>query len=174
MKNYFCFSFFWICASALFFNSCAKESNWEHESALLVTQSLLLNEKYAALNQRVDSLWDATSQQLEKNMPSGVPPVDRDIFLNSRNAYHIRMFDSFELLDPASQQLIINADEYDKKLAREMQLLYEEKKKIEKLKNIFLRKVAESDNKASLAFAHKFRSNESTTARYRSTDHQTK
>ena len=137
--------------------ACNHQTQWENESAQILSRITFLEQKQQVLNHRIDSLWDVTTAELEKNLPESMPPVDRNIFLNARNADHIRMFSSFELLDPKTQKVINRAGEYDKLLAGQVHDLFEERRQLEQLRNSFLKKVAESDTKASIEYAYKFR-----------------
>ena len=137
--------------------ACNHQNQWEKESLQILSQTALLEQKQQLLNHQIDSLWDVTTVELEKNLPESMPPVDRNIFLNARNADHIRMFSSFGLLDPKTQEVINRAGEYDKILATQVHRLFEERRQLEQLRNSFLKKVAETDSKASIEYAYKFR-----------------
>lgn len=139
------------------FWACNHQTQWENESSQILSRITLLEYKQKILNHRIDSLWDVTTTELEKNLPESMPPVDRNIFLNARNADHIRMFSSFGLLDEKTQNVIHRAGEYDKILAEQVHDLFEERRQLEQLRNSFLKKVAETDSKASIEYAYKFR-----------------
>ena len=136
---------------------CNHQQVWEKESVQILSQMAQLEQKHGLLNHRIDSLWDVTTAALEKNLPASMPPVDRNIFLKARNAGHIRMFSSFELLDSNTQAVIHRAGEYDKILATQIRDLFEQRRQLEQVRNAFLRKVAETDSKASIEYAYKFR-----------------
>lgn len=135
---------------------CSTEQQWEQESEKIIQQSTAMDSRYRLLNSRIDSLWDATTAHLEKKLPPDIPPIDRDIFLKARNADHIRMFKSFELLDTETQSMINAAGEYDKMLAIEARNLFEQQRKLEQVKNRFLKEVGSADEEAVRRYAHKF------------------
>src|SRR6187431_2085521 len=109
------------------------------------------------LNARIDSLWDVTSATLDKELPADFPPVDRDIFLNARNADHIRMFMSYKDISPELQALVDKAGEYDQMLAHHMREHQMEQQVFEQRKNEFLQKVAQQNESTSNEYALKFR-----------------
>ena len=87
--------------------SCAPQSPWEEESEALLRKTTALEDLHHQLNLRIDSLWDVTTDQLAGMMPSDFPSIDREIFLKARNADHMRMFMSFDLLSDDAQNLVI-------------------------------------------------------------------
>lgn len=138
--------------------SCKGSNQWDQESATLINSSKDLADRHQLLDASVDSLWDTTTTILEKQLPLDFPSIDRDIFLNARNADHMMMFKSYELLDTNTKSLIVQAGLYDQKLAQQMQVLMEERTKLERSKNQFLGEVAQSDEKLSRQYAQQFRS----------------
>ena len=138
--------------------SCGNQNQWEQESAGLIKSSMDLADRHHLLDARVDSLWDTTTALHEKQLPLDFPSIDRDIFLKARNADHMTMFKSYELLDTQTKSLIVQAGLYDQKIAKEMQELMEERSILEKSKNHFLSEVAQSDLKLSRQYANQFRS----------------
>src|SRR4030095_11714323 len=106
----------------------------------------------------VDSLWDATTTILEKQLPEDFPSIDRTIFLNARNADHMKMFKSYELLDSSTKSVIEQAGVYDQKIAHQMQDLMKESSQLERNKNQFLSEVAQHNLKLSRQYADQFRS----------------
>jgi hypothetical protein len=143
--------------------SCGNQNQWEQESADLIKSSQDLADRHHRLDTRVDSLWDTTTALLEKQLPLDFPSIDRDIFLNARNADHMTMFKSYELLDTQTKSLIVQAGLYDQMIAKEMQDLMAERSILEKSKNHFLSEVAQSDLKLSRQYAEQFRSASETT-----------
>ena len=143
--------------------SCKETHQWDQESAALIKTSKDLVDRHQQLDASVDSLWDATTAILEKQLPGNFPSIDREIFLNARNADHMMMFKSYELLDDNTKSLIVQAGLYDQKLAKEMQELMEQISQLEKSKNQFLSDVAQSDLKQSRLYASQFRSASNTT-----------
>jgi hypothetical protein len=140
------------------FWACDSRSQWEKENAELHRQMTDLEHRQKSLQASIDSLWDITSAQLAAALPAGFPPTDRDIFLNARNADHIRMFMSFKLLDADAQSLVNQAGEQDEILAAQARALLEERQAFEQHKNQFLQKVAAEDESAGRLYASKFRS----------------
>ena len=137
--------------------SCAPQSPWEEESEALLRKTTALEDLHHQLNLRIDSLWDVTTDQLAGMMPSDFPSIDREIFLKARNADHIRMFMSFDLLSDDAQNLVIRAGEYDQFLAKQIHHLIAERQKFESEKNRFLSEVQQEDEAASRQYAEKFR-----------------
>ena len=123
----------------------------------LLQRAEQLQSEYAHINASIDSLWDATSAQLESSLPSDIPPVDRDIFLKSRNADHIRMFMSFEKLSPQLQSLVNEAGRYDELLASRMKNLAIEKQEFEKQKMQLLLDLERENAGTSKYYAERFR-----------------
>ena len=153
----YCLIVGWI-GIMLAMTSCRQENQWDQESAQLITSSEELTKLHHQLDTRVDSLWDATTTILEKQLPNDFPSIDRTIFLNARNADHMKMFKSYELLDSNTKSVIEQAGEYDQKIALQMQDLMQETSRLEKSKNQFLSKVAQSNLKLSRQYADQFRS----------------
>ena len=147
----------WTC-TLLTLMSCGHENKWEQESATLIKSSKDLSDRHLQLDASVDSLWDVTTTTLEKQLPEDFPSIDRSIFLKARNADHMMMFKSFDLLDADTKSLIIQAGEYDKKISQQMMNLMEEGSKLERDKNQFLSEVAQQDLKLSRQYADQFRS----------------
>lgn len=135
---------------------CQQANPWQAEAEALMQQSAELEAHHDLLNARIDSLWDATSAVIEKDLPVDFPSVDRDIFLHSRNADHIRMFMSFNTLSQDVQATVNAAAMYDAKLASEVKELHLRHAQFDKQKNQFLMKVAGRDRQASKSYAEKF------------------
>jgi len=138
--------------------SCKETNQWDQESATLIKSSQDLSNRHQQLDASVDSLWDITTSTLEKQLPQNFPSIDREIFLNARNADHMKMFKSYELLDTNTKSLIEQAGLYDQKIAQQMQVLMEERSQLERNKVQFLGKVAQSDRELSRQYADQFRS----------------
>jgi len=137
--------------------SCKENNQWEQESTTLINSSKDLAARHLQLDASVDSLWDITTSILEKQLPQDFPSIDRDIFLNARNADHMKMFKSYELLDTNTKSLIEQAGLYDQKIAQQMQELLEERSQLERNKVQFLGKVAQSDRDLSRQYGDQFR-----------------
>jgi hypothetical protein len=138
--------------------SCGHERHWKQEGDALLLRSQELDNQLILLNTRIDSLWDTTSTQLANALPPDFPSIDRDIFINARNADHIRMFMSYKLLDAATQSLVMQAGSYDSLLALQVRDLFLEQQKFEQEKNQFLAQLEKQDKAAGQEFAEKFRS----------------
>lgn len=142
---------------------CQIDQDWDSEAQQLIDlQSSLYNEQ-TRLIATVDSIWDATSYTLSKEMPIDIPPVDRRIFIESRNADHMLMFMSFKKLDPELQELVHLTAAYDKMLATKIRAVAQKQKDLEKRKMSFLQQVAQHNMQTYNHYAAKLRSkNEST------------
>ena len=136
--------------------SCTQPKVWESEFQTILENVTQLDESYAMLNGRVDSLWDATTDHLSQHMPADLPPIEADIFLKSRNADHMRMFMSFKMLDSATQAMVNEAGEMDKELAKQIQEVQQGRQRMENVKLEFLKKVEEADAEAYEDFRQKF------------------
>ena len=137
--------------------ACNSHKQWDMEYDALLQRSVELNQRHEVLKMRTDSLWDVTTDQLASSMPAEFPPVDRDIFLNARNADHIRMFMSFKLLNAELQDIVNKAGEYDAMIASEIHVLMEEHQRFEHDRIAFIRKVEAHDAGAGRMYADKFR-----------------
>lgn len=120
---------------------CACQSSHSTEDSNLLSQAVALEQRHCQLKASIDSLWDSTTAQLEQVLPANLPPIDRDIFLKSRNADHIRMFMSFKQLDSKSQMLVNQAGQYDEMLAAKAHRLFREKQKFEDQKILFFARI---------------------------------
>lgn len=141
------------------FSACAAPDS-DRESALtaLAARARELNLHHAQLDARIDSLWDRTALQLEKALPPDFPPVDREIFLTSRNVYHITMFMSFDRLDQATKDLVYAAGKEDEQLSGEMQELAEAQRSFEADKMRFLDEISQSAGReAAVAYTEKLK-----------------
>jgi hypothetical protein len=141
----------------LAFPGCQEDNHWKQDGDALLLRSQSLDHQLLFLNSQIDSLWDTTSTQLANALPPDFPSIDRDIFINARNADHIRMFMSYKLLDSASQSLVMQAGAYDSVLALQVRDLFQERQKFEQEKIQFLAQVEKKDKTASQAYAEKFR-----------------
>jgi len=136
---------------------CNSSKTWDEECKVLLQEAGQLELKHDKLNVSIDSLWDTTSKALALAIPEDFPPTDREIFLNSRNADHMRMFMSFKQLSAETQALVDAAGKYDTKLATEIRTLQMQKVDFEKRKTQFLRKVDEQSKEAYQQYAEQFR-----------------
>lgn len=141
----------WLLHVALVMFACAHDQ----QDQQLLQRALELERHQCQLNASIDSLWDATTLQLEAALPADFPSIDRGIFLKARNADHIRMFMSYNLLDNKVQSLVDEAGKYDALLAQEAHRLLAEKNKFEQEKNHFLQKLANKNPMASKKLAEK-------------------
>lgn len=138
-------------------SGCDHRQQWENERAALQSQRIDLQARHDQLNARIDSLWDVTSDQLASEISMDFPALDRDIFINARNADHIRMFMSFQKLDTALQSLVNRAGAEDALLADQLLALLDAQRQYDVRKNQFLRKVERQDMSASKAYAELLR-----------------
>lgn len=157
MRIVLIFGYLSLCC-AWFLFSCQSNSAWSEEASALLAEQEMLNHRHKMLDQMTDSLWDFTTMKLEEAIPENFPAIDRDIFLNSRNADHIRMFQSFQLLDTGTQQLVNQAAIKDVEIADQLRALMEDKRIFEQKKNAFLMEVAQKDPAAQQKYADQFRS----------------
>lgn len=135
---------FWIIA-ILLLPGCQDQVDWDQEAMRLQQNGEKLNHDYEHLNAMIDSLWDYTTECIAGAMPPEVPPVDRQIFLTSRNADHIRMFDSFQLLPDSIKALVDTAAVKDQRIADRLQVLAQQRQDFEKEKLEFLKEVAKRE-----------------------------
>lgn len=143
MKHfYFAFLCFVTTILAVCCNSAASEQE-RYQTLLGRAQSL--EHRHCQLNASIDSLWDVTSQQLDKALPKNFPAIDRGIFLRARNADHIRMFMSFKQLSPDAQSIVNEAGKYDTSLAAQVRGLLEEKQSFEREKIRFLKNIGKTN-----------------------------
>jgi hypothetical protein len=139
------------------FTGCGQQSRWNNEDVVLEQRAIDLERRHRLLNQSIDSLWDATSFHLAHAIPAGFPPLDSALFVNARNADHIRMFMSFDLLDAETQAIVNAAGAYDQRLAAQIHGLIREKQEFLAQKNTFLQKVAETSLTESQRLAARLR-----------------
>ena len=154
-SQYTRFAAFTVLALVVFTN-CQQPNTWEHEFQTILEDIKRLDQSYSNLNGRVDSLWDATTAHLQETMPAGMPPIEADIFLKSRNADHMRMFMSFQLLDTVTQTMVNQAGEMDSQLAKQIQEVQQGRNSIENKKLEFLKKVKAADEERYEMFHQKF------------------
>lgn len=152
-------SFLTAAVFALIFvlSSCGNPQSWKQKYSDLLQRAVALEHRHAQLQASIDSLWDVTSLKLDHSLPASLPPMDRAVFLNSRNADHIRMFMSFKQLDPDLQSLVNQAGEHDALLAKQMQELMNQQQVFEQQKIQFLREVEAKDKQAVQHYAAEFR-----------------
>ena len=157
MRNLHPIAFTCLLICIFLLSSCNRQRAWQGEADALLIQANNLEALHAQINNRIDSLWDKTTVQIEQALPHDLPEVDRGIFLNSRNADHIRMFMSFKLLDEKTQALVDNAGKEDAMLAAQVHALKIQREEFEKRKLQFLQKIYHENEKASRMYADKFR-----------------
>jgi hypothetical protein len=136
---------------------CDNSSHLRLRAEALLQQAQQWQKNHASVSASIDSLWDATSAHLESSLPSDLPPVDRDIFLKSRNADHIRMFMSFDNLSPELQTLVNEAGRHDEMLAARMRDLALEKQELDKQKIQLLLELERENAGNSQYYADQFR-----------------
>jgi hypothetical protein len=136
---------------------CRDNNHWKQEGDALVLRSQSLDDQMLSLNTQIDSLWDTISVQLANALPPDFPSIDRDIFINARNADHIRMFMSYKLLDSAAQDLVQQAGTHDSILAQQVRDLYLARQDFEREKIQFLGQIEKLDKTTSQEYAEKFR-----------------
>ena len=124
--------------------SACKTDNCDQQATELLLKAEVLQERHELLENEIDSLWDLTTAKLAMGLPDNIPPLDRDIFLKSRNADHIRMFMSFDKLDRSLQEVVIEAGRYDQVLASKIRTLSNERLAFEKEKLQFLKKIKQT------------------------------
>ena len=136
--------------------ACGDRASFKIEGDDLISQANTLAQQHAKLNLQIDSLWDATTEALSAAIPADFPPTDREIFLNARNADHIRMFMSFKTLDTETQALVDAAGRYDEMLASQIAKLQQQRQAFEHQKIDFLGKVADNDSSDFRYYADQF------------------
>ena len=146
-----------VLLACIFMAGCTKNNSLEKEASVLLEESRDLHKRHLQIEARIDSLWDVTTAVLANNLPADMPPVDRDIFLKSRNAYHIRMFMSFDKLDPSIQEVVNMAAHEDESLADSIRILSEERLAFEKKKNKLLMELEKVDKETARSYAAQFR-----------------
>lgn len=144
----------WLLHATLILFACEGKTP-DYQDQQLFQRAVELERHQCQLNASIDSLWDATTAQLENALPPDFPAIDRNIFLKARNADHIRMFMSFKLLDNKAQSLVANAGKCDALLAKKAHRLLKEKQAFEQEKNHFLQKLANKNPWASRKLAEK-------------------
>lgn len=140
---------------AIFLLYACETSTSDQKDQQLLQRALELERYQCKLNASIDSLWDSTTVQLEAVLPADFPSIDRTIFLKARNADHIRMFMSYQLLDNKAQSLVDKAGKCDALLAQKAHRLLAEKQKFEREKNQFLQELASRNPLASRKLAEK-------------------
>jgi hypothetical protein len=150
--------FVWLVAAAtVYMSACRSDDTWDKESQTLHAEAIELNKQHRLLNQRIDSLWDATAIELAASLPPDFPAIDRDIFIKARNADHIRMFMSYQALREDTKALVNAAGKYDEMLAKHVLDLQWRQEKFEAHKTQFLTNVFHHDPEAGQRFAAQFR-----------------
>lgn len=158
MRKYFLASFASICLFALCVGPGCNERDCDQQAIALLMKAQDLEERHDLIENEIDSLWDLTTAKLALGLPDHIPPSDRDIFLKSRNADHMRMFMSFDKLDRSLQELVIDAGRYDQVLASKIRILSNERLAFEKEKLQFLKKIKQNQGEvASRKIAEKLR-----------------
>ena len=145
-----------LIASIFLIPACQQSSSWEAEGKSLIQEGQQLRQRHDQFDARVDSLWDATTEVLRIAIPADFPPTDREIFLNARNADHIKMFMSFKSLPQETQTLVNVADSIDQQIAKGIVKLHEEQIAFDQKKIDFLVKVSKEDPAAVQQYAQLF------------------
>jgi hypothetical protein len=143
--------------SCLFALAACGGNAWEREQRDLVRRAAEIEDRHCRLKASIDSLWDATALQLDRALPRDFPAADRAIFIKARNADHIRMFMSFEKVDPAVRQLVDAAGKQDAILAAQLHFLLEQRRDFERSKLKFLSRVQRRDEATGKRYADQLR-----------------
>ncbi len=138
--------------------SCQSAAQWDQKASQLEAHADSLDLAYSMINKSIDSLWDSTTACIARTMPETVPPVDREIFLTSRNANHIRMFESYQWLPETTKSVIEKAAIEDEKLADRLMDLADKKQMQEKERLVFLSEVASQEPGLLGRYVDRFRS----------------
>lgn len=136
---------------------CHSADHWDQRAIQLEADADRLDMAYLQINRSIDSLWDSTTACIARTMPETIPPVDREIFLTSRNANHIRMFESFHMLPETTQSLVDKAAIEDQKLADRLADLAVQKQMQEKERMAFLSELASQEPGLLNRYADRFR-----------------
>lgn len=119
--------------------SCGgMEREFAHQ---LTLEKKSLNCELEHLGARNDSLWDELGQYLDKNLPTDIPPVQRNNMLTIRNARLIAEYHAFNELDTMIRQKVREAGDISKGFADDMKSVKEKADQVEQTLNAVLQKI---------------------------------
>lgn len=93
-----------------------------------------LKNELQEMRDSIEYTWDHVNQIISENLPSDMPPKEKENILKVRNARLIRMFQSFDDLEPNIKKAVDSAEVFDNimsqrivKLRRQLEEIEEEK-----------------------------------------------
>ena len=136
--------------------ACNHQNAYNKTAASLLLKSKQLNQEYQHINAHIENLWDSTSALLACELPAELPPIDRNIFINSRSAYHIRMFMSYKNLNTHIHSIVNAAALKDELLRDQLHKHIKLQQDFENQKNKFLTDISKHDMTLYHLYSEKF------------------
>ncbi|MCB0668789.1 MAG: hypothetical protein KDC80_23360 [Saprospiraceae bacterium] len=118
-----------VCIIGLFLPGCEKPS-WNTRMQLIAGRERNLLCELKILRDSIDAGWMIFQAGLKKNLPAKMAVAERNNMLALRNGPLIRMFASFNELDPAVKQSLLEVEKMDQKISTEIS---EKKKQLEEI-----------------------------------------
>lgn len=118
-----------VCIIGLFLPGCKKPS-WNTRMQLIAGRERNLLCELKILRDSIDAGWMIFQAGLKKNLPAKMAVAERNNMLALRNGPLIRMFASFNELDPAVKQSLLEVEKMDQKISAEIS---EKKKQLEEI-----------------------------------------
>ncbi|MCB9316484.1 MAG: hypothetical protein H6569_10125 [Lewinellaceae bacterium] len=99
---------------------CSQTGTFETELMQLGYQEKTILCTLEVLHSRISNEWDGINALLEANLPPDMPKEEKFNMLNVRNANLIRMFESFQTIDPEIKQALDTVEQADVDMRKEI------------------------------------------------------
>lgn len=142
---------FHLLPALLLLGSCTKTGDYETELMQLGREEKALQCTLDSLHSRISTEWDGVNALLKANLPQDMPEEEKANMLRVRNAGLIRMFESFQSVDPAIKQALAAVEQTDVNMRKEILVLKAQAQQVEAHKMALYEKISRTAGAAALA-----------------------
>ncbi len=142
--------FLYLLPALVLLGSCTKTGDYKTELLQLGQQEKAIRCTLGALQTRISSEWDGINALLEAKLPPGMPAEEKSNMLNVRNADLIRMFESFQAIDPAVKQALATVEQADVEMRKQILALKSQAQQIESQKMALFEKISRTGGTPAL------------------------
>lgn len=130
--------------------SCTNNRDYKTELLQLGRQEKTIRCNLDNLHARISREWDGINALLETTLPPGMPAEEKSNMLKVRNADLIRMFESFQAIDPAVKQALAAVEEADMAMRNQILDLKAQAQHVESQKMALFEKINRTDGTTAL------------------------
>ncbi|MBK8966935.1 MAG: hypothetical protein IPM36_09695 [Lewinellaceae bacterium] len=133
--------FLYFLPALIVLGSCTTRSDYKAELLQLGRQEKTIRCTLGTLQTRISSAWDEVNALMEAKLPPDMPAEEKSNMLNVRNANLIRMFESFQSLDPAVKQALTAVEQADLAMRDQILTLKKQAQQVESQKMALFEKI---------------------------------